>query len=102
MCDVGIVGEVEEIAIRSELDFRSAAVVSFDHAGEDDEVSHADDTGGADSTCVKGWCFWKSVLGEDELLCYSLVEMLVARMGKASMLYYVPLYVCNTQAAEHP
>ena len=82
VCDVGIVGEIEEIAIRSELEFRSAAVVSFHHAREDDEVSHADDTGGADSAGVKRWELRVSVLGEDELLRYGLSEMSVGWISK--------------------
>jgi hypothetical protein len=51
--NICIVGEIKEIAIRSELEFRSSAVVSFHHAGEDDEVSYANDTGRADSAGVE-------------------------------------------------
>ena len=77
MSNICIVGEVEEIAIRSELEFGSAAVVSFHHAGKDDVVSHANDTGGADGAGVERWEFRDSVLGEDEVLRYGLVEMSV-------------------------
>lgn len=54
--DVCVVGEVEEVAVRAELEFGAAAVVGFDHAGEDGDVAYADDAGGADGAGLEGGC----------------------------------------------
>ena len=69
VCNICVVGEVEEIAVRSELEFCSAAIVGFDHAREDGGVSYANDAGGANGAGLKCGRFWEVVLGEDELLC---------------------------------